>query len=351
MVEVKNYRLQLNNFDLLRFLFALIVCLVHAYKLSGYQDLSILNKILSSEVAVEAFFVISGFLIFMSYERSSSIRSYAIKRVRRILPGYILVLLVCAFGLLTISSLPYQDYFSFVWLKYVIVNLGFMNFIQPSLPGVFDGNNFNPVNGSLWTLKIEVMFYFSVPIFVCLIKRFGCFPVLGITYLLSIMYVFILSMIAEITGSEIYTKLGRQLPGQLSYFMAGAFFYYFFEFFEKHIKVFVATAVLALYINYSISLPFIEPFAIATIVIFFSLFLYVGNFGKFGDASYGLYIIHFPITQIFLSQGWLKENPWLFLLSIIFITLILSYLLWHLVEKKFLKRAVKNTTLSGSHCS
>lgn len=339
MSQSDNPRLKSNNFDLLRFLFAGTVCLVHAYELSGFKELGIVSTFLSSTIAVEAFFVVSGFLIFMSYERSSSTSSYAEKRIRRILPAYIVVVMSCALGLVVISSIPYGEYFSSKWLKYVLANLGFMNFIQHSLPGVFEGNKINAVNGALWTLKIEAMFYLSVPVFVYLFRRFGCLKILIIVYFSSAVYVFILSIMAENTDSGLYAILSRQLPGQLSYFMAGAFFYYFLDAFEKHTKYFVSFAILVLSISTTISLSFIEPFAIATLVIFFGLFLYMGNFGKFGDISYGVYILHFPIIQIFLNEAWLKESPWLFLSSIIVATLLGAMFMWHFVEKKFLHRS------------
>lgn len=56
-------------------LFAMTVCLVHAYALSGYRQLEWIPTLLSSEIAVRSFFVVSGFLIFMSYERSGSLMS------------------------------------------------------------------------------------------------------------------------------------------------------------------------------------------------------------------------------------------------------------------------------------
>ncbi|MDG2047559.1 MAG: acyltransferase [Halioglobus sp.] len=329
-------RLKLNNFDLLRFLFAGTVCLVHAYELSGYKELGIISVFLSSKIAVEAFFVISGFLVFMSYERSSSTGSYAEKRVRRVFPAYIVAVVLCALGLVIISSLPYREYFSSQWIKYVLANLSFMNFIEHSLPGVFENNKINAVNGALWTLKIEVMFYLSVPVFVYLFRRIGCLTGLTVVYFSSVIYVFVLSVMTENTDSGLYAILSRQLPGQLSYFMAGAFFYYFLDAFEKNTTYFVATAILILCVNTEISLSFVQPFAIATLVIFFGLFLYAGNFGKFGDISYGIYILHFPIIQIFLDEAWFDEDPWLFLSGIIVVTLIGAILMWHFVEKKFL---------------
>ena len=106
-------------------------------------------------MAVKAFFVVSGFLIFMSFERSSSFASYARKRIRRIYPAYFTVVMLCAIFLVAVSSKNIEHYFSFVWVKYVLANLAFLNFLQPTLPGVFDSNKIAVVNGALWTLKIR----------------------------------------------------------------------------------------------------------------------------------------------------------------------------------------------------
>ena len=98
-----NPRLTRNNFDLLRLLFAGTVCLVHSYELSGFQQIGWITSVLSSAVAVKAFFVVSGFLIFMSFERSSSLASYARKRIRRIYPAYFTVVMLCAVFLVAAS--------------------------------------------------------------------------------------------------------------------------------------------------------------------------------------------------------------------------------------------------------
>jgi len=87
-------RLGKNNFDLLRFSFAFVfvVFLVHAYALSGAETLSIFVHYLSSEIAVKSFFVVSGFLIFMSYENTHNVKRYFIKRLRRIYPAYLFII-------------------------------------------------------------------------------------------------------------------------------------------------------------------------------------------------------------------------------------------------------------------
>jgi peptidoglycan/LPS O-acetylase OafA/YrhL len=286
---------------------------------------------------VKAFFVVSGFLIFMSFEHSSSLSAYARKRVLRIYPAYFTIVMLCAISLVVVSSKPMGDYFSWTWLKYVIANLSFMNFLQPTLVGVFESNRLAAVNGALWTLKVEAMFYLTVPLLVLLFRRFSPLPILVLVYCSSIIYTGLMTAIAERTDSGIYVELAHQLPAQLCYFMAGAFYYYFLPLFEHRIRYFLATAVLILLINLIYPLPLFEPFALATMVVFFGLFLYVGNFGKYGDFSYGVYIVHFPVIQLLLNTGWF-HNPLYFLGTVIFITMIGAMAMWHLVEKRFLRR-------------
>ena len=89
-----------NNFDLLRLLMALSVFFAHSAILTQSIQLRPLAYVFKASVAVDVFFVISGFLIFMSYERTNSLKDYFVKRVRRIYPAYFTVIVICAiFGL------------------------------------------------------------------------------------------------------------------------------------------------------------------------------------------------------------------------------------------------------------
>jgi peptidoglycan/LPS O-acetylase OafA/YrhL len=331
-------RLKANNFDLLRLLFAAVVVLVHLYDLSGMPELDWIVGVVSSTVAVQAFFVVSGFLIFMSYERSSSLRSYAAKRLRRIYPAYATVVLLFACALVLASTLPAGAYYSATWLKYLAANLGFLNFLQSTLPGVFEGNRMPAVNGALWTLKIEVLFYCAVPVFVFLFRRFAYFPVMLGTYCLSVAYALAMAEMARRTGAGFYTELGRQLPGQLSYFIAGAALYYYLPLFERHIRAFLLGAGLIIALDMAYALPLLFPLALAVVVIYLALFIPLGNFGKYGDFSYGTYIVHFPIIQLFLHFGWMRDNPAGLIATLLLVVGVAAVLLWHLVEKRFLAR-------------
>ncbi|MBX9903500.1 MAG: acyltransferase [Burkholderiales bacterium] len=332
-------RLKTNNFDLLRFLFAGSVFLVHAHVLSGHADLQALSAILSSEVAVRGFFVVSGILVFMSFENSRSLRSYAEKRLRRIYPAYFAAVMLGAVFLVILSTAAPSDYFSLEWIKYVLANLVFLNFIHPTLPGVFPDNIFREVNGALWTLKIEVMFYAVIPLIVLACRRFGRLWILAIIYAASVLYTYILTGLAETTGSPMYVVLARQLPGQLSYFVSGALIYYYLDVFEKHLFKFLIPAACVLIAHKFYPLPALEPLALATVVAFFGFFLYAGNFGKHGDFSYGIYILHFPILQVMVHAGFFERSPYFALAVACVLVLGAAVLMWTFVEKRFLLRS------------
>ena len=329
-----------NNFDLLRFLLAFIVFLVHSHVLSKKPELGFFSAYLSSDFAVKAFFVVSGYLIFMSYENSSSLRDYLVKRTRRIYPAYFSIVVLCSIVGLFLSSFSATEYFSLGWLKYLLANLVFLNFLAPSLPGVFTTNPGNvAVNGALWTLKIEVVFYLLVPMIVLLFRKFNRFAVIAIIYVLSISYLLWMNALFEKTGSAIYEVLARQIPGQLCYFMVGALFYYY----ENRLSKFFLPLCFVAIILFIFSDPWlspIEPLVLATIVIYFAVgFKYLGNFGKFGDFSYGIYITHFPILQTLIAMDLFNQNAFKGLFVAIMVVLTGAFIFWHLIEKRFLKKS------------
>lgn len=335
-----NLRLKVNNFDLLRFVFAFIVFLVHAYALSGAKSLAVITQFLSSEIAVKSFFIVSGFLIFMSYENSHNLKTYFLKRVRRIYPAYLCVILFCAFFGYIFSTSSFDNYFSVDLVKYIFANLFFLNFISPNLPGVFESNQLQAVNGALWTLKIEVMFYLFVPFTVMAFKKFDRLMVIMAIYVGSVVYTFLLLGVAVESGAGIYKELQRQLPGQLAYFMAGAAGYYYYAYLAKYALWAVLFAIFAFMFQSALPWIALEPIMLGVLVVYFAcIFPCVGNFGKYGDFSYGIYIVHFPILQVLVSYDLFTSSAWFALVISGILILLTAYLLWHLVEKPFLRQS------------
>lgn len=318
---------------------ALIVFLVHAASLSGYLGLRSILDIFSAEIAVKSFFIISGFLIFMSYEKTKNISSYFSKRIRRIYPAYAFVIFISIIIGLIYSSVSIQEYLSFLTLKYLISNLLFLNFLQPSLPGLFVENSITAVNGALWTLKIEVLFYILVPLIVKIFNRIGHIKTIISIYILSLVYSFALLHWYEISKNIFFMELQRQLPGQLTFFMMGASGFYFFEYYKKYFFYFLGVSLFILFFKNDLTWSIFEPFVLLILILFFStIFYYMGNFNKYGDFSYGIYILHFPVIQILTSHHLFENLHWLFLISSSAIVILLSLLLWHFIEKPFLKK-------------
>jgi len=83
-----------NNFDSLRLIFAILVILSHSFPLTrGSNDTEPLMRLTHGQItlgniSVWAFFVISGFLITQSWQRTPKVVKYLKRRIGRIYPGF-----------------------------------------------------------------------------------------------------------------------------------------------------------------------------------------------------------------------------------------------------------------------
>ena len=331
-----------NNFDLLRLVFASLVFFWHLYLLPGGPALDALWQGYSAELAVKGFFVISGYLVMMSYENSSSVRDYAEKRVRRIYPAYAVVVIACAIGGAFLTVLPLAEYAGAGLARYLAANLVFLNFLAPTLPGVFQGQPYTEVNGPLWTLKIEVMFYLFVPVLAWLCARLGRWRVIVALYVLAVLYSILTGLQYAKTDNALWLQLQRQLPGQLGYFLVGAALYWLDGRLQGRWGALVAAALLMLVSMALAANPYLttllEPIAVGILVIFVATALpFLGNFARFGDLSYGIYIIHFPVVQAMVAAGLFAQSYWGAVAGAVTLVAALSALSWHAVERPSLR--------------
>jgi len=117
-----------NNFNLIRFLAALAVLYSHSIILTlgpeAKEPLKSLVGIAIGSIAVDVFFVTSGFLIAASYLARKDIIAFTWARLLRIYPGLIVAIIFCVFVVgLYFTSLPKLDYITHVdTLKYFIKN-------------------------------------------------------------------------------------------------------------------------------------------------------------------------------------------------------------------------------------
>lgn len=332
-----------NNFDFLRFLFSFLVVIGHTIILSKQPEFQ--NDFFAAmpNYSVFCFFIISGYLIFSSFERLGNLKKYTINRAKRILPAYLCVVIFFAFFLFFISPLSFAEYFSTNWLKYLGANLIFLNFLQPCIDSLFTNQFTCAVNGSLWTIKVEIMFYLFVPFLVASIRNMKILQknlVLIALYIFSTIYFYLMSQY----GKEV---LAKQFPGCLNYFITGILLYLNKDFFRKYSSFLLLPAIVVIYLEKAIFMETIfTPFSLGVAIFWFAyLRLPLKNFGKYGDFSYGMYLVHFPIIQIFVYYGIYKQHPYLgFFLSTVLV-ILLSVLIWNIVEKPCLNRKLSQKSV------
>ena len=336
-----------NCFDFLRFAFAFNVVLGHLTVIAVFPQLAQYQFAFDTYLSVTGFFVISGFLIAQSYERST-LKSYFVKRAKRLLPAYWFVVIACAFGLVAFSSLPASEYyFSKDWWAYLGANMCFLNFLHPSLPGVFEHPLINDasVNPALWTLKIEVGFYLIIPLLIYGIRK--CkqpWIILLVIYVLAVIYRVGLHTYGEHTQRDMFVFLARQLPGFMSYFAVGMAGYMYKEQFLRTKSYWIIPAVILFAVEYYFGLEIAKPLCWGIIVLWCAYSLpALNNFAKYGDISYGIYIYHGPLLKILLSLGvFTTIGIWQASLLYIACVLIVGFASWHLLENRFLKRGKIN---------
>lgn len=319
-----------NWLDLARLIFSVSVVILHVYNLVPLAGSSSVLRQLShvGGLGVPAFFAVSGFLIFMSYDKSVSNFSYFKARFYRIYPAYFLLILVMSFVACVLSPFSSDDLFS-----YLSWNLIFMNFMAPEFGGLFDGNLVSAFNGALWSLKVEVMFYLFVPLMVWGINKVGPF-LIPMAYFFGKTVQWLSPQFAELTGVPSET-ISNQFPSQIPYFISGLILYRYYDDIFKFDKL----VILICLVTYFLDVWLLEELVFTTILIWLFVKLPSSKFKlPFGDISYGVYITHFPIIQILVLYEFDEFlGAWEFLILVLSIVFVVSYFLSIAVEKPFIK--------------
>ena len=352
-----------NNFDLLRLLAALQVVIVHSVDHTGLHQTLTGSTAFTFESflmlpAVPIFFVISGFLINASFERSpGNLRGYFWRRALRIFPALWLAVLL---GLGTVAWGGYLqgEFVSsptfFAWIASQTTIVQFWN------PEHFRGFGMGVVNAALWTISVELQYYFFVPIAYYLSKKLKRFKHGRATFELSL---FILSLAAHL-----YMRWGINLSGHFStapvlikglhmtllphlwMFLCGVFLYRHLDAikgliagqFLKWAAVWVSIVILGEYILDGTTvagtiLYVINRLVLACVALSFAYTLphLSGKLLKGNDISYGIYIFHCLVINVLLELGYfqsLATVPF-----VVVIAVVLGFLSWRFLEKPILR--------------
>lgn len=326
-----------NCFDFIRYFFAFSLILVHFCTVTGAEQF----WFVSGGTRVKAFFIITGFLVVYSFIRRKDLKVYIGKRARRILPAYFTVVILCTLLGPILSRLSLTEYFTSPQMyKYLLANLSFLNFAEPCLPGLFEDNLLHPVNGSLWSMKVEVLFYVCVPFIVWMMRRWGKLVILVSIFLFSVAYNMVFAWLFEKTGVRFYWLMQHQLGGQMIYFFGGIAILLYFDKFCSNIKwIFPLGVLLFILSKQNEVLHYIEPISFAVIIVGVAYFCKPLNFlKKYDNISYGLYLYHFPVVQVLVHFHIQEYNIYLCFLLTVIITVILATLSWRFVEKPILRK-------------
>jgi len=332
-----------NNFDFLRFFLAALVILSHSFPLLyGSKEWEPLYRVTRHQVeagavAVDGFFIISGFLIAQSWMCGKGLGDFIRKRFRRIYPGFAVALLFCVLVVGPLAGVNLATYFRdpvtfrFFWSPLLLWH------VLLTLPGAFLHNPFSgAVNGSLWTIPYELECYAMVAALglLGLYRRRG-----GVLVLFLVAFAFY-NLEPYLHLRHFHALLDRDyLPRLVTFYLAGMVAYFYRDKIP-HSRWLLAVSFLALALSLRAGLSLALPLFGSYVLLYaaFSQSLRLENFGRWGDISYGVYLYAFPVQQMIVLQWHSHLTPLTLFLLALPCTCVLATLSWYLVEQPFLKR-------------
>ena len=171
----QNARARLRGLDILRGIAAMAVVLFHYTYLFanfvGPHSTAVLFAFSYGRFGVNLFFVISGFVILMTLERSPHIRDFAVSRFSRLYPPYVACMAITV-SILQLSGTSFHH----VTLQDALLNLTMLREVI----------NYPMIDWSYWTLTYEVLFYGYIGLIYFLLRprriEIFCLAWLAISY-------------------------------------------------------------------------------------------------------------------------------------------------------------------------
>jgi peptidoglycan/LPS O-acetylase OafA/YrhL len=340
-----------NNFDLIRLFAALQVLLVHAGHHLGLDSAPwrVLASALDCFPGVPIFFFVSGYLISASWVHDPSLSRYAVRRFFRIYPALWVCFGLTLLLLLACGALDGTPVETAVW---VLAQLSIVQFYNPQFLRDF---GVGVINGSLWTIPVELSFYVVLPVAFLLVARIvrgagsrsAGWLLLGLGLVLSAFT----DRLAASQPDALATRLLMvSLPPFLYMFAFGvAAFAYRERLLPLAIRVGWWTVPLYAMIAYAAAESGIgrigmRPdgwlFALLGLAILgaahsrpkLSQRILRGN-----DISYGTYIYHMLVVNLLVTVGWPGSAA--SVLAVAALTLLLAWGSWRLVERPCLHLA------------
>ena len=333
-----------NNFDLLRLLAAWAVLVSHSYALVGReQPLHQFGTTLGN-LGVLIFFGVSGLLIRRSWDHDPNPRDFWAKRALRLLPALVVTAVLTAFVLgPAVTAVRLSTYFT-SWETWLYpVRLTLMVPFGAQLPGVFDDNvHSGAVNGSLWSLPLEVLAYATV-------------AGMGVLGLLARRWVVTAMAFASLAWAAWWVPTMSDAVGSayvLSAFAVGAAAFTWRD--RIVLSLPLALVVLAVCAAAGLGPTSVRvvTWTVAAVYLSYWFAYALPRLGRamtrFGDTSYGLYIWAFPIQQLVVLLVGNDADPWLVIGIATPVVWLLALASWRLVERPALRHKPRPTPAAAS---
>jgi peptidoglycan/LPS O-acetylase OafA/YrhL len=332
-----------NNFDLFRLLAAWLVLFSHSYPIAGQPMADPFTRYVGIDtfggVGVAIFFVLSGYLVTKSWQRSTSVFSFVWKRIRRIYPALVVCVLISTVVvgplLTTLDLAAYATHDQTI--DYLFTATAWD--IHYVLPGLFWNNMHRHIfNGSLWSLPYEMACYAAL-VAAGLLPLAMRWKVLIVTVILAFMLLARpvsppAAPLDVVFGLDYYmVKLGLC-------FAVGAAYQCWASLIKPAWWIGAIGVVIAWMLPDSAPRNLFWIFSFSTLSL--GIALGVSWLPKLpsamGDWSYGLYLYAFPVQQILSYYGIVKSLGFVGYTALCTaLALICAALSWFVVERPALR--------------
>ena len=324
-----------NNLEWLRLIFAMQVVIGHVAEHFKIKIPSAIKYF----PGVPAFFFVSGFLIYASYLNAPGRRYYE-NRFLRIFPALVLVTL--GGGIVVLTAHGWTDLVQ-NFPTYVLWFFAQTTFGQAYNPGIFRDVGTGVVNGSLWTITTEIIFYLFVPVIVRLESWFS--KSLLVLILVSFLFYSIGPLVWRdpIYRDKTFYDIMALTPIPWGWmFGFGVLVVKNFQILKRwfpYLPLAVVPIVIIIFFDDGRCQVLLASSGNRLGLLYFVNYVALILWFAFSvrplrlsfDLSYGAYIWHMPVINLLMVLGFDS-----FLLSIV-LTFLFAALSWFFLEKPFLK--------------
>jgi peptidoglycan/LPS O-acetylase OafA/YrhL len=333
MKDAKSKRI--SELDTLRGIAAIYVVLFHYSMLAGYNILFLKAGV----TGVDLFFLISGYVILMTLEKTRQGYDFIVSRLSRLYPSFLVMLLI------TLSVIYFFNRIEFPPVRTILLNL---TMLQPVFKVPY-------IDDSYWTLTVEMEFYVFMLI-VFMANKIDRIVVIGSLVLGMILIYYIIASFF-FSESKIYVVPRSILPliSHFQLFLSGILFYKMREGGERkwqyHLLIGICFLISIFLFDKSGRSHFFigrGSYGIAILVYLSCFYLFVNDklqflrgrvFSWLGAISYCLYLIHQETGKILYLhlKDSVKLPPSVLLLLLFLLMIILSSLVTYLIERPLIR--------------